>query len=184
NGCPIETFKDGDGDGITDEDDQCLSTPQDAPVDENGCALDTDGDGVKDYADRCPNTEEGVEVDANGCPVESVARGVLKGVVFKSNSPELTLNSKSILEGVATELSKFPDVKVEIQGHSDSAGDENYNLQLSQKRAESVLEFLVGKGVNRAQLSAVGYGETQPIADNKTNEGRAQNRRVELNWLD
>ncbi|MCB0271772.1 MAG: OmpA family protein [Bdellovibrionales bacterium] len=184
NGCPAKTFKDEDGDGIADEDDQCPSTPQDAPVDENGCALDSDNDGVKDYADRCPNTEESVEVDNNGCPVVSVARGVLKGVTFKSNSPELTLNSETVLSGVADELKKFPDVKVEIQGHSDSVGDETYNLNLSQKRAETVLEFLVANGVNRAQLSAVGYGETQPIADNNTSAGRAQNRRVELKWLD
>lgn len=183
-GCELETFQDEDGDGIADEDDQCPNTPENAPVDENGCALDTDNDGVFDYKDRCPDTEEGAEVDDNGCPVESLARGALKDVVFKSGSPELTLNSKSILNSVAEELKKFPDVKVEVQGHSDSSGDAAFNLQLSQKRAESVLEYLVSRGVNRDQLSAVGYGETQPIADNKTREGRAQNRRVELEWLD
>lgn len=183
-GCPIETFKDEDGDGVADEDDQCPGTPAGAPVDENGCPLDSDGDGVADYKDRCPDTLEGTEVDANGCPVVSKARGVLTGVVFKTNSDEIAANATTLLDGVAEELAKFPEVKVEVQGHTDSVGDVNYNLNLSQRRAESVLEYLVSRGINRDQLSAVGYGQTQPIADNGTREGREKNRRVELNWLD
>lgn len=183
-GCPMEVFEDQDGDGIADEDDQCPSTPRDAPIDASGCAVDTDNDGVKDYADRCPGTMENENVDSKGCPEESIARGALKDVTFELNSPKLTLNSETVLNSVANELKKFPDVQVEVQGHSDSTGDADYNMQLSQKRAESVMEYLISKGVNRDQLTAVGYGESNPIASNDTKEGRAKNRRVELVWLD
>jgi OOP family OmpA-OmpF porin len=183
-GCEEETFVDEDSDGISDAEDQCPATPANAPVDENGCALDSDNDGVKNYMDRCPNTADGEEVDNNGCPVVSKARGALEGVVFKTNSPDLTPNAEQVLNGVAEELSQFPGVKVEVEGHTDSVGDESYNLQLSQKRAESVLDYLVSKGISRDRLTAVGYGETQPIADNSTKEGRFKNRRVELEWLD
>lgn len=189
-GCPAETEEvkvmDADGDGVVDADDKCPTTPAGAPVDAMGCALDSDGDGVKDFADRCPDTASGTEVDTNGCPVKSVARGVLSGVNFVSNSDQLAdvAGASKILDDVAAELLKFPDVKVEVQGHTDSMGDPDYNMGLSEKRAEAVVSHLVTRGVDPAQLSSRGYGITSPIADNGNSKGRAQNRRVELNWLD
>jgi len=184
-GCPVVAkVMDADGDGVADADDKCADTPAGASIDAMGCALDSDGDGVKDYADRCADTPSGSDIDANGCPVQSIARGVLNGVTFKLNSAELSGDSSMVLNTVAAELLNFPNVKVEVQGHTDNMGDPNYNMDLSQRRAQSVLEYLVSRGVDRMQLSAQGYGITLPSADNGTREGRAQNRRVELNWLD
>jgi OOP family OmpA-OmpF porin len=182
NGCVVAN--DDDKDGVTNADDKCPGTPENAPVDQTGCPLDSDADNVKDYMDKCPNTPAGTQVDDMGCPLQSKARGVLKGVTFMNNSPELQPNAKTVLDGVAAELKNFPEVKVEIQGHSDSMGDDAHNLALSQKRAESVLTYLTMQGVPAAQLTAKGYGESAPIADNKTAAGRANNRRVELKWLD
>lgn len=181
-GCVVAN--DDDKDGVTNADDKCPQTPENAPVDQTGCPLDTDADNVKDYMDKCPNTPAGTQVDDMGCPLQSKARGVLKGVTFKTGSPELVENAKTVLDGVAEELKKFPEVKVEVQGHSDSMGNEAFNLSLSQKRAQSVVDYLASQGVPAAQLTAKGYGQSAPIADNKTADGRAKNRRVELKWLD
>ncbi len=181
-GCVVAN--DDDKDGVTNSDDKCPATPENAPVDQTGCPTDTDADNVKDYMDKCPNTPAGTQVDDMGCPLQSKARGVLKGVTFLNNSPELQPNAKTVLDGVAAELKNFPEVKVEIQGHSDSMGDDAYNLSLSQKRAESVMTYLTTQGVPAAQLTAKGYGESAPIADNKTAAGRSNNRRVEMKWLD
>ncbi len=179
-GCP----KDKDTDGVSDDKDQCPDTPAGTPVDEKGCPLDTDKDGVPDHLDQCPNTEAGKDIDAMGCPKVSLARGVLQGVNFKTGSADLTLNSQTILDGVAEELNKFPKVRVEVQGHTDSSGSEQINLKVSDQRANSVVDYLVSKGVDRGRLDARGYGEAEPIADNNTREGRRKNRRVELKWLD
>lgn len=181
-GCVVAN--DDDKDGVTNADDKCPQTPEGAPVDQTGCPLDTDKDNVKDYMDKCPNTPAGTQVDDMGCPMQSKARGILKGVTFKSGSPELVENAKTVLDGVAEELKKFPEVKVEVQGHSDSMGNEAFNLALSQKRAQSVVDYLASQGVPAAQMTAKGYGQSAPIADNKTSAGRAQNRRVEMKWLD
>jgi OOP family OmpA-OmpF porin len=102
----------------------------------------------------------------------------LEGVNFAFNKSDLTADSRPVLDGVATGLKNHPRVKVEIQGHTDSVGAAAYNLKLSQRRAESVREYLVADGVNAEQLVARGYGETQPVTSNKTDEGRAKNRRV------
>lgn len=179
-GCP----KDRDGDGVADSLDQCPKTPQGAPVDEKGCPIDTDGDGIGDHLDLCPDTEAGAQVDAKGCPKVSKARGVLKGVNFKVGSAKLTPESLVVLDGVAQTLQEFPKVRVEVQGHTDSSGKDSVNMQLSEKRAEAVKAYLIQKEVDPARLEAKGYGETTPIADNKTRSGRSKNRRVELKWLD
>jgi outer membrane protein OmpA-like peptidoglycan-associated protein len=105
---------------------------------------------------------------------------VLEGVNFVTNSAELTPESKAILDHVAQSLKDWPGVKVEIEGHTDSVADPAYNMDLSQRRAESVLHYLESRGVASSRLSARGYGETHPIASNDTPEGRAKNRRVEL----
>ena len=184
-GCPL----DSDGDGVPDGIDECPDTPTFAHVDERGCPIDSDGDGVYDGLDRCPQTPRGTPVDEHGCPIakplfeEERATLVLEGVYFQLNSAELTLNSEEILDGVAASLLAWSEVRVEIGGHTDSTGADAYNLQLSRRRAEAVRAYLIAKGVPAAQLEARGYGESNPIADNRSNAGRAKNRRVELRKL-
>lgn len=171
-GCPL----DSDGDGVPDYRDQCPGTPAGVEVDAVGCPLDSDNDGVPDYRDQCPNTPAGTEVNALGCP-ESV---VLNDVNFEFDSAELTSNARNILNGVAERLVNNPDVRVSIEGHTDSRGSAEYNKDLSQRRAESVTTYLAQRGVDANRMRAVGYGEERPIASNENDQGRAQNRRVEL----
>ncbi len=131
---------------------------------------------MPDSIDQCPNTPPGVQVDSVGCPIKGNI--TLEGVNFAFNKADLTDESRPVLDAVADGLKKHPRVKVEIQGHTDSVGKPAYNLKLSQRRAESVRAYLVSDGVSTDQLEAKGYGLTQPVADNKTDEGRAKNRRV------
>lgn len=180
-GCP----PDADGDGVPDYLDKCPDTPKACKADANGCPIDSDKDGVCDGMDKCPDTPTGKKVDANGCPIseyipEPEKPVVLTGVHFEFNKSILTPDSKTILDKVAASLIERPDVKVEIAGHTDSKGSDAYNLKLSNARADAVMQYLIGKGVKADNLTAKGYGESQPIADNKTDEGRAKNRRVEL----
>lgn len=142
-------------------------------------ALDSDNDGVNDCLDKCPNTMSGTKVDYSGCPMSIE----LKGVNFEYNSAQLTENAKTILDGVAANLIETSQKKdIEVQGHTSSEGSSAYNLKLSQRRSQSVANYLKSKGVTD-KLYAKGYGEDFPIADNSTEEGRAQNRRVELIWI-
>ncbi|MGZ4958985.1 MAG: OmpA family protein [Methylomonas sp.] len=123
---------------------------------------------------------KGGKVDANGCPVKLV----LKGEHFKYDSAELLPPAKQILDDLALDLNNDPDKKaIEAQGHASSEGSESYNMKLSQRRAKSVVEYLKSKGVTN-KLVAKGFGETQPIADNSSEQGRAENRRVELIWIE
>jgi OOP family OmpA-OmpF porin len=143
---------------------------------------DSDRDGVLDTADQCPATPRGVAVDSKGCP-----RGgpvVLRGVEFGFNAATLTESSRPLLDEVAADLKQHPRLRVELQGHTDSKGAESYNLDLSQRRADSVRDYLIAQGVNPLQLVARGYGESQPIADNSTDLGRAENRRVVMHVLE
>ena len=190
-GCP----KDSDGDGVFDGIDKCPNTPRGTKVDATGCPLDSDGDGVTDDKDRCPDTPRGTQVDANGCPppppppppAAIPERGqtlVLEGVNFDFNSDHLTAGSAETLDRVAASLVANADARIEVDGHTDSKGNDSYNQKLSARRAEAVKAYLVGKGVNASQLTTKGYGEKQPVASNDTEEGRAQNRRVELKRLD
>ncbi|MCB1761092.1 MAG: OmpA family protein, partial [Gammaproteobacteria bacterium] len=144
-------------------------------------ASDGDGDGVPDVGDLCMESAAGAEVDAFGCVKE--ARIVLRGVNFKTDSDELIAESLAILDGVSDTLVANPEIRVMVAGHTDSDGDDAYNKDLSQRRAQSVVDYLAGKGVEVANMEAVGFGEEQPIAGNETAEGKAQNRRVELNRL-
>ncbi len=144
--------------------------------------VDSDNDGVFDPQDRCPNTPRGIAVDANGCPRKGSV--TLTGVNFETNSATLTADSRPALDKVAADLKKYPRLKVELQGHTDNTGADQYNRALSQRRAESVRTYLLEQGVNATQLTATGYGESQPVADNTTAEGRAENRRVAMDVLD
>ncbi|MGR9014098.1 MAG: OmpA family protein, partial [Gammaproteobacteria bacterium] len=141
---------------------------------------DSDSDGVNDCLDRCPGTLSDSKIDNTGCPV----RLILKGQHFKYDSAELTLKAQEILDGVAENLVSYPQKNdIEVQGHASSEGADNYNMKLSQRRAQSVVDYLKMKGVTN-RLMAKGYGETQPIADNSTEAGRMENRRVELIWIE
>lgn len=178
-GCPL----DSDADGVPDNLDKCASTPAGAKVDATGCPLDADKDGVADGLDKCPNTAAGTRVDATGCPVlfEAGATAVvLQGVTFATGSANLTDAAKGILDGVAQSLVANPDVKVEVGGHTDNTGSRATNVRLSQARAESVMAYLVSKGVAANRLTARGFGPDEPVAENTTAAGRAKNRRVEL----
>jgi OmpA-OmpF porin, OOP family len=143
---------------------------------------DSDGDGVLDPADRCPGTTRGVAVDADGCPRKGSI--TLEGVAFEVNSAQLTAESRPLLARVAADLAKYPSLRVEMQGHTDSSGADEYNMKLSERRAQAVRDYLVSQGVPARQVDARGYGETQPVADNSTAEGRARNRRVVMDVLD
>jgi len=179
---------DSDGDGLADDKDACPSTPASTA---DGCPpaapvvqTDSDGDGVYDAQDECSGTLEGLKVDAKGCAVETVdgqAQSiVLKGVTFLPGSATLTTDAKGVLDTAAAALSGQKSLNVELGGHTDSQGKDSANQALSQKRADSVRQYLMDKGIEGERMTAVGYGETQPIADNNTPAGRAENRRVEF----
>lgn len=181
-GCPT----DGDGDGVFDGLDRCPETPGGAEVDREGCARDTDGDGVPDGLDECPETAAGAEVDEEGCGrVEAgLDRGrlALADVRFAFGSARLTPDSRALLDRVGRALVERPEVTVQVQGHTDSIGSSDVNLFLSWARARSVRSYLLEQFPELApdRLEPVGMGETQPVADNATEDGRARNRRVEF----
>jgi len=182
-GCTSDSDRDRVPDGI----DQCPDTPRGATVDARGCPMDTDNDGVIDGIDYCPDTPADRKVDERGCPLglkqevfEGKAKLTLEGVNFESGSAKLTPDSLAILDQVAVSLRDWPNVRVEIGGHTDSNGKESENMSLSQARAESVRDYLVSQGIDDSRLVAKGYGESEPVADNKFPDGRAKNRRVEL----
>ncbi len=173
-GCPV----DSDGDGVSDDKDNCPGTPAGAAVDAAGCELDGDNDGVVDRLDECPDSAAGVQVDIKGC--EIMEEITLQGVNFESNSDRLLPGATSVLDDAAATLRKNPSIKVEVAGHTDSDGAAAHNESLSTRRATTVHDFLVANGVTSDRMSARGYGESQPVADNATAAGKAQNRRVVL----
>jgi OmpA-OmpF porin, OOP family len=175
-GCEL----DSDGDGVGDSRDQCPNTPAGAKVDARGCELDSDGDGVTDSADKCPDTPKGDRVDAMGCSFKEEIK--LPGVVFETGKADLKPESLPVLEGAISTLKRYPDLRVEVAGHTDSRGSDALNLDLSARRAETVLKYLKDGGVTNA-LTSRGYGERQPVASNNNDEGRQQNRRVVLRVL-
>lgn len=194
-GCPADTDKDGVGDGF----DKCPDTPPGTQVDASGCppAKDTDGDGVIDPQDRCPGTPAGSRVDQFGClilfeerapappgaPAQPRPTLILQGVNFQSGRSVLTTASYAILDQVAASLVANPEIRIEIAGYTDSTGGRRLNLGLSQARAIAVRTYLARRGVAPMRMRATGYGASGYIADNKTPEGRAMNRRVELHKL-
>jgi OOP family OmpA-OmpF porin len=143
---------------------------------------DLDGDGVPNERDKCPNTRRGAVVDLDGCEVEAVIS--LDGVHFDFDKATLTPIARGILDQAAALLDKNERVVVQVAGHTDSVGTDAYNQGLSVRRANSVKDYLVSKGVKATRLTAKGYGESQPVASNDTEAGRAENRRVELIVLD
>lgn len=177
-GCPPDTDKDG----VYDYKDWCPNTPEGTPVDTVGCPLDSDKDGVLDPNDQCPDTPLGEKVDKVGCSIRVTKKlNVLKkGILFKTASANLARSSYKVLDTLAALLHDEASLNLEIQGHTDSVGRDDYNQKLSESRANSAMNYLLTKDIDAERLRAAGYGETKPIADNGTKEGRQMNRRVEL----
>ncbi len=204
-GCP-----DADKDGVADNDDKCANTKIGTKVDETGCALDSDNDGVTDDLDRCPDfagvlalrgcpdadadgiadlddkcpNAKGTSIN-KGCPEISkaeITRITLIGskLFFENNSDKLKVASLTQLDELTKILMKYDGASLTIEGNTDSVGADDFNMTLSQKRTESVKQYLVGKGISESRLIAVGNGEAKPVASNNTALGRAKNRRVEL----
>ena len=178
-GCPL----DSDGDGVPDYLDKCPNTPAGVAVDASGCPLDSDGDGVPDYLDKCSNTPKGTPVDANGCPVikEEFKHFKLSGDAnFNTGKADLLPAAYPVLDKLADAMKSNPNYKWSVEGYTDSKGKDAMNLKLSEKRAQSVINYLVSKGVDKNIFTVKGFGKANPVADNKTAEGRTKNRRVEI----
>ncbi|MEM9142442.1 MAG: OmpA family protein [Bacteroidota bacterium] len=179
-GCP-----DSDGDGVADKDDQC---PNEAgPSANNGCPWpDKDGDSVLDKDDKCPDVAG--TVANQGCPevteeVQKQLNDYARTILFDTGKASIKAESTGVMVDIIQILSEYPTAKFTVEGHTDSVGSAKLNQGLSEKRALSVKEFLVGKGIDEFRLSAIGYGEDKPIATNNTRAGRKQNRRVEINLV-
>jgi outer membrane protein OmpA-like peptidoglycan-associated protein len=186
-GCP----SDSDGDGVLDGIDQCENTPQGASVDEKGCPNDADGDGVVDGVDQCPDTTPGLKVDATGCPIEVVERETelldtgmirIENINFETAKSDIMAESYPTLDVVATVLKKWPELRIEVGGHTDARGSDGYNQRLSQQRAQAVYDYLARTApeLRQDQFSVKGYGESRPVAPNTTDLNMAKNRRVEF----
>ena len=175
NGC--EFPPDDDDDGVENAKDACPGTPDGVAVDDRGCPLDRDGDGVPDYQDDCPDSQVGAKVGADGCyvipdpPVEFTVR-------FDTDDADIRADQRAVLREGAALLRQYPTAEAVIEGHADSTGRAVYNQGLSERRATSVRDHLIAAGVDADRLSTVGHGETQPVADNNSAEGRQANRRV------
>jgi len=189
-GCPV----DSDRDGVPDQLDQCPNTPPGMPVDARGCPMDADNDGVADDKDLCPNTPPNVKVDKDGCPIElseretellDKGRITTREIHFVTAKWDILPESRPVLDDIGRVLIQWPRLRIEVGGHTDSRGTETRNLDLSQRRAEAVLEYLLAHfpQIRREQYSARGYGERVPIASNRSIEGMARNRRVEFKVL-
>jgi outer membrane protein OmpA-like peptidoglycan-associated protein len=179
-GCPDP---DNDKDGLTDAEDKCPNEP--GPKENGGCPdTDKDSDGVVDRLDKCPEIPG--DKDNDGCPkpkyiVVTKEKIELKQKVhFATNKSTIMPDSFAMLTEIADVLKTRPEVKIRIEGHTDSRGGLEHNMKLSQARADSVRQFLVGQGVQPDRMEARGFGPTQAIADNRTDKGREQNRRVEF----
>ena len=207
-GCDLDT----DGDKIADSRDACRGTPRGVKTDARGCGFDDDHDGVPNFRDRCSKTIANVSVDASGCEWDSdndtvvdskdlcagTPPGVkvepmgchiievvtLEGVHFNTGSDQLSPSARKILKSVANTLRKHTRMRVEVAGHTDNTGSSSINSQLSLQRARSASEFLMGLGINKKVLTTRGYASNQPVASNDTAEGRSQNRRVEMRFIE
>jgi len=191
-GCPAG---DKDGDGVYDPDDVCIDVKAGALPDpaKRGCPLsDRDRDYIPDGADACPDQPGAPSPDAkkNGCPsklveVRSGQIVIKEQIFFETKKDTIQKKSFPLLQAVADALKAVPQIlKVRVEGHTDSVGKPDFNLELSQRRAQSVMRWLVEHGVAQSRLVSEGYGMAQPIADNKTKAGQAKNRRVDFIIID
>jgi len=178
-GCPL----DADDDKVPDYLDKCPNTPAGTQVDANGCPLDRDGDGVPDFQDRCP--DRAGPASNKGCPEipaekKKILNEATKYINFDFNKATLKASSYPKLEQMVQILNDYPDYSLSIAGHTDSKGDDDYNTRLSYERAASARKYMVEKGIPAERIESRGYGESKPIADNKTAAGQALNRRVDF----
>jgi len=171
---------DSDGDGVNDANDRCLDTPTGVGVDQYGCAIDSDNDGVPNYRDYCPGTPAGADVDDLGC--QKVLEETVKqeiDILFGFDKAEVREQYYGDIRELASFMKKYASTETEIAGHTDSVGPKVYNKELSQRRANAVVDVLVNEfGISRSRLDPVGFGESLPVATNDTKKGRQQNRRV------
>lgn len=195
--CAVPKEVDSDGDGVVDSKDKCPDTPAGRKVNADGCELDSDGDGIVDGDDKCPTvyakTDDGcpavvaapVAPAAPAAPVAAPApkKLVLNDVNFNYDKATLRPEAHATLDEAVASLKEWGDGKVEVAGHTDNRGTAAYNMRLSLRRAEAVRDYLVSKGIAADRLVVKAYGESQPVADNKTEDGRFKNRRVELQPL-
>ena len=172
---------DNDGDTVLDVADRCVNEP--GIPQNDGCPdTDKDEDTVVDRLDNCPD-EKGLP-KFQGCPKKQLVTitedrlEILESVYFKVNKAIILKKSYKLLDNVASVLSSHPNLVVEVQGHTDSQGNDAYNKDLSQRRADAVRAYLINQGIDGSRLTAMGYGEDQPVASNDNKQGRAQNRRV------
>ncbi len=186
---------DSDADGVPDGLDQCPRTRPGAEVDAKGCPKDTDGDGVPNGIDKCPNTPTGVEVDTTGCPKgPKLKKGesITVRINYATCSWDITSSESIKLQDAVNMLRSYPDMIIEVEGHTDNVGigpactqkGVKDNVDLSLKRAEGVRAWLIDKGIDGARVRTKGYGDTKPIAPNTTNAGKDQNRRIELRCVE
>lgn len=176
NGCP-----DSDGDGINDKQDQCPYVA--GTADRNGCPIpDKDNDGFNDDEDRCPDQYSKTN---GGCPeirrevINKVSKAA-KAIFFETGKATIKKTSYKQLDAIVAVLKEDPSLYADIEGHTDNTGNDDRNMDLSQQRADAVMNYFTGKGISADRLTAKGYGETQPVATNSTTAGRAQNRRTEI----
>ncbi|MGD8861372.1 MAG: OmpA family protein [Myxococcales bacterium] len=183
-GCP----PDRDDDGIIDDEDACPDTPgvEDPDPDKNGCPPDRDGDGILDQDDACPDVPGVANEDPemHGCPIARVEKDEIKitqRIEFETDKARILPESEGVMQAVLAILQEYDDIReVRVEGHTDDVGKPAYNFQLSNRRAESVVQWLVDHGIDRDRLVPQGFGLERPIADNDTPEGRQKNRRVEF----
>jgi outer membrane beta-barrel protein len=172
NGCP----RDSDNDSVPDDRDKCPNTPLGIMVDENGCPIDSDRDSVPDYKDKCPNTPIGAKINESGC-------WTLGEVLFDVDKWDIRPEGFKELENAIEVMKKNPDLKLEVQGHTDNTGTKAHNDILSNRRAFAIRDYLVEHGISPERLKARGYGFSVPTDTNDTPEGRQKNRRVQFNPL-
>ena len=180
NGCP-----DTDGDGVPDKDDKCPDVA--GPAENGGCPWpDTDGDGVLDKDDQCVN--EAGPASNNGCPEpndddQKRLNQYAKTILFDTGKASIKFESAEVLNQIINVLKKFPKSRFRIEGYTDSTGNKQKNITLSQNRADAVKIYLIQGGIDQSRLESKGYGPENPIASNKTRKGRELNRRVEINLI-
>ena len=186
NGCP----RDSDKDGVIDNYDRCPDTPLNVLVNRFGCPLDSDGDGVPDYLDKCPGTPPNTPVNNYGCPedgghIQFINQEVVLSVNtnFETGKTIISPNGYRKLDTLIQTLKAYPDTKWRIDGHTDSVGTYLRNLELSFERANSVLSYIISKGIDVNRFEVYGLGEEFPVSENRTEEGRAKNRRVVISRI-